>query len=96
MDESVTKDLMDFDRAMEMAEKAETNHKHAFREAFEFLKAFFPPRWDEDYWTKAAEDILKRYETDPDNPLMMPMLCWMMDYLNDVCKTMPRPGEVTA
>lgn len=91
----VTQELVDFERAMELAEQAEKNHKRAFREAFEFLKAFYPPRWDSEYWENAAADVLGRYAGDPENPLMMPLLCWMMDYLNDVCKGLPRPEEVT-
>ena len=79
----VTQELLDFDRAMEEAAQAETNHKAAFRIGYDLLKAYWPPRQDEEYWKRVADEITLQYAQHRDNPLIVPMLVMILDYLDE-------------
>ena len=84
--DTVAQELLDFDRAMEEAAKTKKLHQAAFRAAFDFLEAFYPPRDDEEYWLKMAEtcgNVAYQHEW---NPLIIPMMVTMMDYLGEVWK----------
>ena len=81
--DNVTQELLDFDRALEVAAQAETNHKSAFRIGYELLKAFWPPRNDEEYWKRVADSVTLTQAEHRDNPLVVPMLVMLLDYLDE-------------
>lgn len=89
--QTVTSELVDFDLALAMAEKAEAYHKKAFRAGYDMLKAYYPPRWDTEYWTTLWKEICGTIEHNRDNPFMTNMLNMVADYLDEVCKTLPNP-----
>lgn len=84
--DTVAQELLDFDRAMEEAAKTKKLHQAAFRAAFDFLEAFYPPRDDEEYWLKAANECGRIAAEHDGNPLIIPMMITMMDYLGEVWK----------
>lgn len=84
--DTVAQELLDFDRAMEEAARTKKLHQVAFREAFNFLEAFYPPRDDEEYWVKAAEECGRAATEHDGNPLIIPLMVTMMDYLGEVWK----------
>ena len=85
-DDTVAQALLDFDRAMEESARTKKLHQAAFRAAFDFLEAFYPPRDDEAYWLKTAETCGEIANRNDGNPLITPLLIAMMDYLGDVWK----------
>lgn len=91
MDE-VTRDLMDFDKAMEKAEQFHADMKRAFRSGFDFLKAYYPPRNDDEYWKKLAQEARNRYLEDPDNELLITVLVMVMDYLCEEIRKTEKDG----
>ena len=84
--DTVAQELLDFDRAMEEAAKTKKLHQVAFRETFNFLEAYYPPRDDEEYWLKAANECGRVAAEHDGNPLIIPMMITMMDYLGEVWK----------
>lgn len=84
--DTVAQELLDFDKAMEEAAKTKKLHQAAFRAAFDFLEAFYPPRDDEEYWLKAANECGIVAAEHDGNPLIIPMMITMMDYLGEVWK----------
>ena len=84
--DTVAKELLDFDRAMEESERTKKLHREAFRAAFNFLEAFYPPRDDLDYWMKAAEESGRVAAEHYGNPLIVPLMVAMYDYLEAVEK----------
>lgn len=56
-------------------------HKQAFRVAFDYLNAHFPPGDTPEWWTKAAQeatDLSKKYHS---YPLVNGLLVGVMEYL---------------
>lgn len=84
--DTVAQELLDFDRAMEEAARTKKLHQAAFRAAFDFLEQFYPPRDDEEYWLKAANECGRVAAEHDGNPLIIPMMITMMDYLGEVWK----------
>lgn len=84
--DTVAQELLDFDKAMEEAAKTKKLHQAAFRAAFDFLEAYYPPRDDEEYWLKVAEECGSVADELYGNPLIIPMMITMMDYLGEVWK----------
>jgi len=84
--DTVAKELLDFDRAMEEAERTKKLHQAAFRAAFNYLDAFYPPRDDLDYWMKAAEECGRVAAEHYGNPLIVPLMVAMVDYLEAASK----------
>lgn len=84
--DTVARELLEFDRAMEEAAKTKKLHQAAFRAAFDFLEQFYPPRDDEEYWVKAANECERAAAEHDGNPLIIPMMVTMMDYLGEVWK----------
>ena len=84
--DTVAQELLDFDRAMEEAAKTKKLHQVAFREAFNFLEAYYPPRDDEEYWLKAANECGRVAAEHDGNPLIIPLMVTMMDYLGELWK----------
>lgn len=58
-----------------------TDHKRAFRVAFDYLNAHFPPSMDDEYWTHAAEDIGEASKSTDNDPLTMELLVGVYNYL---------------
>ena len=83
---TVAQELLDFDKAMEEAARTKKLHQAAFRAAFDFLEQFYPPRDDEEYWMKAAKECGRIAAEHDGNPLIIPMMITMMDYLGEVWK----------
>ena len=86
MPDTVAQELLDFDKAMEEAAKTKKLHQAAFRAAFDFLEQFYPPRDDEEYWIKAAETCGNVAYQHEGNPLIIPLMVTMMDYLGETWK----------
>ena len=84
--DTVARELLDFDRAMEEAARTKKLHQAAFRAAFNFLEAYYPPRDDEEYWLKVSEECGRVADELYGNPLIIPMMVAMMDYLEAVWK----------
>lgn len=84
--DTVAQELLDFDKAMEEAAKTKKLHQVAFRAAFDFLEAFYPPRDDEEYWAKMAETCGNVAYQHEGNPLIIPLMVAMADYLGEVWK----------
>lgn len=84
--DTVARELLDFDKAMEEAAKTKKLHQAAFRAAFNFLEAYYPPRDDEEYWLKAANECGRVAAEHDGNPLIIPMMVAMVDYLEAVWK----------
>ena len=86
MTDTVAQELLDFDKAMEEAERTKAYHKAAFRAGFEFLEAYYPPRDDDEYWLKAAAESAEITYKHEGNPLIIPMMIMVMDYLGETWK----------
>ena len=86
MADTIAQELLDFDKAMEEAAKTKKLHQAAFRAAFNFLEQFYPPRDDEEYWVKMAETCVNVTHQHEGNPLIIPLMLTMMDYLGEVWK----------
>ena len=61
-------------------------HQRAFRCAFDYLNAHFPPGQDPDWWTKASDDIRNSADEHEGNQLAMFLLIGVLDYLNEEYK----------
>ena len=61
-------------------------HKKAFRDAFNFLNAHFPPQPDADWWKATTEDITAASLKDGENKLIVGLLTGVFDYLDSESK----------
>ena len=61
-------------------------HKAAFRVAFDFLNAHFPPGEGYDWWIQVAKDADTASMQQGENKLVIGMLAGIMDYLQDEWK----------
>lgn len=61
-------------------------HKRAFREAFDFLNAHFPPQFDSEWWVRTYKDITEILKKDPENPLLKQLLEGIIIYMDDESK----------
>lgn len=68
-------------------------HKKAFREAFDFLNAHFPPVFSDDYFAKVVEDVTVVEAKDPNNPLLVHLLSGIFCYLDDESKLRREDGD---
>lgn len=84
MPDAVAQQLLDFDRAMEEAARRKKMHQAAFRAAYDYLEAFYPPRDDEEYWYKVSESAGNIASKHKGNPLIVPIMLAMLKYLEDV------------
>ena len=83
---NLVEQLESFDAAIEESEKAELQHKSAFRKVYEFLKRQYPPRWDEQYWLTAVTDFANTIGSEPDNKLLGDMMLCVYEYLGTFLK----------
>ena len=63
-----------------------TQHKQAFRTAFDTLKELYPPENTAEYWTFAAERVSAKYSEQKDNRLAVFLLKGVLEYMEDVNK----------
>lgn len=61
-------------------------HKRAFREAFDFLNAHFPPLFSAEWWEETIKDIEIAYESNTDNRLQKELLVAVFNYLEHESK----------
>lgn len=56
-------------------------HKRAFRVAFDFLNAHFPPFHASDWWDMTANDLGKIGRENEDNTLLVELIIGVYNYL---------------
>lgn len=61
-------------------------HKAAFRSAFDFLNAHFPPGMEPEFWLKACDDIAKASEAAHGDVLTNNLLAAVYDYIESEYK----------
>ena len=61
-------------------------HKRAFREAFNFLNAHFPPHEETEWWDRAAKDLQDMDIEDQHNPLLIELICAVYNYIGQEAK----------
>ena len=61
-------------------------HQKAFRCAFDFLNAHFPPEDDPEWWLQAAKDVETASLTCEDMRLSNKLLAGVYDYLDEILK----------
>lgn len=57
-------------------------HRKAFRCAFDFLNAHFPPGEDPEWWEQAAEDVSTMAESHKGNELASRLLDGVYEYIS--------------
>lgn len=95
MDDEVKRLLLKAQMELDDAAEFEAQHKKAFRTAFDFLHAVFPPRREEQYWQNTLELIRKRISEDPGNVLAKHLMMGVYDYLSEMVKDLPEEKEET-
>ena len=80
---------------MELAEMEEfsSQHKQAFRVAFDFLKACFPPQRGAEYWTATVERFKHLTKDNKYNPLVKHLLLGAYNYISEIVKDLPEEEE---
>lgn len=68
-------------------------HKAAFRLAFDYLSACFPPKYGDEYWDAAAKRMGDVIESNSANRLVEPLLKGVYDYLGEIVKDVPYPED---
>ena len=63
-----------------------TRHKQAFRTAFDYLNAHFPPEENEDWWMHAADQAALAIRNSDGNKLVENLVFAVFDYVEDECK----------
>ena len=58
-------------------------HKEAFRCAFDFLNAHFPPENTPEWWQQAVQDITDASVSQGENKLAVELLTGVFNYLDD-------------
>ena len=53
----IQQSLFDEENRIEQAERDQRIHKTAFRVAFDFLQAHYPPENTEEYWLKTVKEL---------------------------------------
>lgn len=56
-------------------------HQKSFRVAFDYLSAHFPPGTDEEWWSKAAQDLSDAGASAGENKLAVELLVGVYSYL---------------
>lgn len=68
-------------------------HQKAFRTAFDFLNAHFPPEEDDAWWDKTAKDCSATSLAANESKLAIELLCGIMDYLGFEYKRRYQDGK---
>lgn len=66
-------------------------HQAAFRLAFDFLMACFPPKWEQEYWDAVLAKYENVIESNKANRLVFPLVDAVYQYLGEIVKDIPRP-----
>ena len=74
---------------MEEREAFTKLHKEAFRIAYNYLDACFPPAREDGYWDDAAKKMLKLIGDNKANLLVAHLLLGAYDYLGKIAKDLP-------
>lgn len=61
-------------------------HQKAFRSAFDFLTAHFPPGMDSEWWDQAWADLVAASKSNGENKLVIGILVAVYDYLESEYK----------
>ena len=61
-------------------------HQKAFRAAFDYLNAHFPPGDGEEWWLKLANDASEASILNGENRLVNGLIAGVMDYIEDEWK----------
>ena len=87
--EEVKRLLLKAEMDLEQAAEFEATHKKAFRVAFDYLHACFPPTRDEAYWEAAIKKLAKLVDDNQDNLLVKNLCLGVYDYLGEIVKDLP-------
>lgn len=87
-DITVQDELTDLEELLNLSEEFEQKHKEAFRLAFDYLRRWFPPRWDEEYWLGACNDMTKIVNENAENRAVPDLMLCVYDYLDHFLKEM--------
>ena len=68
-------------------------HQKAFRAAFDFLNAHFPPGDNLGWWDQVAKDCADVCDSMPGNTLIIGLLTGIMHYLEDEYKLRRKDDE---
>lgn len=68
-------------------------HQKAFRTAFDFLNAHFPPAENPEWWDQAAKDCSAASITAGEGKLTIQLLCGIMNYLGEEYKRRYQNGK---
>lgn len=88
----VQQSLFDEQAKMEQLERDKRIHKAAFRVAFDFLDAHYPPGDDQEYWLKTCDDIRVASDENILNTLCQELLSAVLIYLSDKVKNNTNEG----
>ena len=83
----IQQSLFDEENKIEKAERDQQIHKTAFRVAFDFLQAHYPPENTEEYWLKTAKEVGIVLFENNGNMLCQELLSGVIEYLNWKVKT---------
>lgn len=82
--------LLQENMELELRSAFEQQHKQAFRTAFDFLRACFPPTRKENYWNTTVELFKHRVENNKQNPLVKHLLLGVYNYLGEIINDLPK------
>lgn len=88
-DEDTRRLLLKADMELEEMEAFSQQHKQAFRVAFDFLKACFPPTRQDDYWSAVVEKFKDKTQANVYNPLVKHLLLGAYNYIGEIVKDIP-------
>lgn len=69
-------------------------HQRAFRTAFDFLNAHFPPDESLEWWDQTAKECSAASVKAGEGKLTIQLLCGVMNYLGDEYKRRYQDGKV--
>lgn len=82
----IQQSLLDETERMDEAERLAKGHPKAFRVAFDFLAAHYPPANTEEYWLKTCKDVSLVSAENIENQLCQDLLYAVVNYLSELCK----------
>lgn len=92
-DDEVKRLLLKAEMDLELGAEFEKAHKAAFRIAFDFLHACFPPTRKTEYWMSTVQLMAKRVNEHKQNVLVRTLLLGVYDYLGEIAKDLPAENE---
>ena len=85
-DDVIQQSLLDETERIEKYERLAKGHPKAFRDAFDFLVAHYPPANTEEYWLKTCKDVSYISAENIENELCQELLYVIVNYLSELCK----------